>query len=102
MNKIFITGGSGFIGSNFIYYCISKGYVIMNYDNLTYAGNEFNLEGLKNNQNYTFVKGDVCDHNLLYDYIMNFKPDYIVNFAAESHVDRSIDSPQNSKGFVFL
>ena len=51
MNKIFITGGSGFIGSNFIYYCINKGYVVMNYDNLTYAGNEFNLEGLKNNQN---------------------------------------------------
>jgi len=95
MNKIFITGGSGFIGSNFIYYCIDKGYIVMNYDNLTYAGNEFNLESLKNNQNYTFVKGDVCNYNFLYDCIINFKPDFIVNFAAESHVDRSIDSPQN-------
>ena len=95
MNKIFITGGSGFIGSNFIYYCIDKGYAVMNYDNLTYAGNEFNLESLKNNQNYRFINGDICDSNLLYDCIINFKPNFIVNFAAESHVDRSINTPQN-------
>ena len=95
MNKIFITGGSGFIGSNFIYYCIDKGYAVMNYDNLTYAGNEFNLECLKNNQNYRFINGDICDSNLLYDCIINFKPNFIVNFAAESHVDRSINTPQN-------
>ena len=95
MNKIFITGGSGFIGSNFIYYCIDKGYVVMNYDNLTYAGNEFNLEYLKNNQNYSFVNGDICNYDLLYNSIINFKPNFIVNFAAESHVDRSINSPQN-------
>ncbi len=95
MNKIFITGGSGFIGSNFIYYCIDKGYAVMNYDNLTYAGNEFNLESLKNNQNYRFINGDICDSNLLYDSIINFKPNFIVNFAAESHVDRSINTPQN-------
>tara|TARA_B100000965_G_scaffold59287_2_gene45352 strand:- start:1352 stop:2398 length:1047 start_codon:yes stop_codon:yes gene_type:complete len=95
MNKIFITGGSGFIGSNFIYYCIDKGYVVMNYDNLTYAGNEFNLEYLKNNQNYSFVNGDICNYDLLYNSIINFKPNFIVNFAAESHVDRSINCPQN-------
>ena len=95
MNKIFITGGSGFIGSNFIYYCIDKGYEIMNYDNLTYAGNECNLEYLKNNQNYNFVNGDICNYDLLYNSIINFKPNFIVNFAAESHVDRSINSPQN-------
>jgi len=95
MNKIFIAGGSGFIGSNFIYYCIDKGYVVVNYDKLTYAGNKFNLEGLKNNKNYKFIKGDICDYNLLYDCIINFNPNFIVNFAAESHVDRSIDSPEN-------
>ena len=95
MNKIFITGGSGFIGSNFIYYCIDKGYTVMNYDNLTYAGNEFNLEYLKNNQNYSFVNGDICNYDLLHNSIIKFKPNFIVNFAAESHVDRSINSPQN-------
>ena len=72
MNKVFITCGSGFIGTNFIYHCIGKGYTIMNYDKLTYAGNKFNLEGLKNNKNYKFIKGDICDYNLLYDCIINF------------------------------
>ena len=95
MNKIFITGGSGFIGTNFIYYCIDKGYEIMNYDNLTYAGNKYNLKNISDSENYTFVKGNICDHNLLYDCLKNFKPNYVVNFAAESHVDRSIDTPQN-------
>ena len=95
MNKILITGGSGFIGTNFIYYCLHRGYMIMNYDNLTYAGNKYNLQSINNNENYTFVKGDIGNQDLLFDCFQNFKPNYIVNFAAESHVDRSIDSPNN-------
>ena len=95
MNKIFITGGSGFIGTNFIYYCLKRGYIIMNYDNLTYAGSKYNLQSINNNENYTFIKGDIGNQNLLFDCFKNFKPNYIVNFAAESHVDRSIDSPNN-------
>ena len=95
MNKIFITGGSGFIGTNFIYYCIDKGYQVMNYDILTYAGNKDNLKNIDKHHNYTFIKGDICNYDLLYECLKQFKPNYIINFAAESHVDRSIDKPEN-------
>ena len=94
--KIFVSGGYGFIGSNFILNQInskSNNDQILNYDKLTYAGNIDNLKSLENNKNYTFVKADICNSKLLYNVIDKFKPDKIVHFAAESHVDRSIDGP---------
>ena len=90
MKVILVTGGAGFIGSNFIRHILSKykDYKIINYDLLTYAGSLENLDDVKDNPNYTFVKGDVRDFEAV-DKQMQ-KVDYIVHFAAESHVDRSI------------
>lgn len=95
MKTILITGGSGFIGSNFIHY-IFKNFddmKVINLDKLTYAGNPENLKKVENNENYSFVKGDICDQTLVDNLIKENQPDYIVNFAAESHVDRSIKEP---------
>ena len=90
--KILVTGGAGFIGSNFINYMLSKyDYKIINLDLLTYAGNLENLKNVENNKNYTFVKGDISDKELVLDITKDC--DAIINFAAESHVDRSIVSP---------
>jgi len=88
--KLFITGGAGFIGSNFIRYILNKypNYTIINYDKLTYAGNLNNLKDIEKNPRYKFVKGDICDFKLASKYIKNC--DTVVNFAAETHVDRSI------------
>ena len=95
MNKIFVTGGAGFIGTNFIYYCLNKNDIVLNYDLLTYAGNLNNFKSIENNENYTFVEGDICDKELLDKILNDFKPDFIINFAAESHVDLSIDNPDS-------
>lgn len=94
MTRILITGGAGFIGSNFVKYIHDKypDYEIINLDLLTYCGNLENLKDIENNENYTFVKGDIRDNNLVSDLIS--KCDYVVNFAAESHVDRSIKDPE--------
>jgi len=88
--KILITGGAGFIGSNFIHYWLKKypNDSIVNLDVLTYAGNLENLRDLENNKNYKFIKGDICDEVLVNEVVKDF--DLIVHFAAESHVDRSI------------
>ena len=92
--KIFTTGGCGFIGSNFIIDQISNHKsTVFNFDKLTYAGNLNNLASIDNSSNYTFFKGDICDYELLGKRIFDFNPDFIVHFAAESHVDRSIDNP---------
>ncbi|MCK5026109.1 MAG: dTDP-glucose 4,6-dehydratase [Nanoarchaeota archaeon] len=90
--KLLTTGGCGFIGSNFIHYIIKKhpDYSITNLDKLTYAGNPDNLKSLESNQNYTFIKGDICDKILANNLVA--KVDAIMHFAAESHVDRSIES----------
>jgi len=91
--KILVTGGAGFIGSNFIHYWLNK-YPedeIVNLDKLTYAGNLDNLKNVESNKNYTFVQGDICNPQLV-DSITK-KIDTIVNFAADSHVDRSISDP---------
>ena len=93
--KILVTGGCGFIGSNFIINELSKGHTILNFDKLTYAGNLNNLDSIKNHEFYSFVKGDICVLDLLKKTIFDFSPDVIVHFAAESHVDRSITSPMN-------
>ncbi len=88
--RILVTGGAGFIGSNFIRYLIKKypEYEITNLDLLTYAGNLENLKELKRNKNYCFVKGDIADKKLINKLVK--KTDRLVNFAAETHVDRSI------------
>lgn len=93
--RILVTGGAGFIGSNFIKYILSKypDYWIINYDKLTYAGNLDNLKDIKNNNHYKFIKGDICDAKKI-DKIVP-EVDAIINFAAETHVDRSILSPES-------
>ncbi len=94
MKKILVTGGCGFIGSNFIRCIIDKGYFICNLDNLTYAGNLDNLRGIYKRKNYSFIKGDICDPAVVKNALSKFDIDTIVNFAAESHVDRSILGPE--------
>lgn len=91
-----ITGGAGFIGSNFIHYLFEKyaDIEVVNYDKLTYAGNLDNLKDIEENPRYTFVKGDICDVNLVESVVKKENVDQIVNFAAESHVDRSITGPE--------
>ncbi len=93
--KIIVTGGAGFIGSNFIFYMLEKypEYEIICLDKLTYAGNMSTLEPIINNKNFKFVKMDICDREGVYSLFDGEKPDMIINFAAESHVDRSIESP---------
>ena len=95
--KILITGGAGFIGSNFIRYWTRKypDDKIVNLDVLTYAGNLENLRDVEDNKNYQFIKGDICDADLVDELVKDI--DLIVHFAAESHVDRSI---QNSEDFI--
>ena len=94
--KILVTGGCGFIGSNFILSQINNhNNIILNYDKLTYAANIENLKKVENNSLYSFINGDIQDYKKLKDCINNFSPDYIINFAAESHVDRSIDSAED-------
>jgi len=94
--KILVTGGCGFIGSNFILKQITEtDNRILNIDKLTYAGNPDNLVSISDNPNYEFVKGDICDVKLVYSLFKDYKPNAIVHFAAESHVDRSIDTPMD-------
>ncbi|BDH79824.1 dTDP-glucose 4,6-dehydratase [Methanothermobacter tenebrarum] len=91
--RIIVTGGAGFIGSNFIKYMLKEHpqYEIINLDALTYCGNLENLQGVEDNPNYKFVKGDITDKRLVDDLTQG--ADVIINFAAESHVDRSIQDP---------
>ncbi|MEA3288307.1 MAG: dTDP-glucose 4,6-dehydratase [Candidatus Marinimicrobia bacterium] len=94
MKKLIVTGGSGFIGSNFILKQIGETQNhILNIDKLTYAGNQENLLPIADHERYRFVKGDITDADLIDTIINDFQPDGIIHFAAESHVDRSIDGP---------
>ncbi|MBE6820578.1 MAG: dTDP-glucose 4,6-dehydratase [Ruminococcaceae bacterium] len=97
--KLLVTGGAGFIGCNFVYYMLDKyaDYEIVCLDALTYAGNIKSLSKAFQNKNFKFVKGSIADKELVYSLFENEKFDVVVNFAAESHVDRSIENP-----FVFL
>lgn len=105
--KLLVTGGAGFIGSCFVRHILKKypEYKVINLDALTYAGNIENLDDLKDNPNYKFVHGNICDKKLVFELISQV--DAVVNFAAESHVDRSITGPEifietNVKGTLNL
>lgn len=93
--KICVTGGAGFIGGNFVQYMVKKypDYEILNLDLLTYAGNLETLKPVENEPNYRFVRGDIADRSFIMDLFAKEKFDVVVNFAAESHVDRSISEP---------
>ena len=93
---ILVTGGAGFIGSNFVLDWLAQSdEAVLNLDKLTYAGNLDNLQGLLEDPRHIFVKGDICDEKLVSDLLARHKPRAIVNFAAESHVDRSIHGPRD-------
>jgi len=94
--KLLITGGCGFIGTNFVRLMLAKhpDWSIVNLDKLTYAGNRLNLMDLEQNEErYNFIQGDICDRDLVMDILADQSIDAVVNFAAESHVDRSINDP---------
>ena len=94
--KILVTGGAGFIGGNFVQYMVNK-YpedFIVNLDLLTYAGNLETLKPIENKPNYKFVKGDIADREFIFKLFKEEQFDAVINFAAESHVDRSISNPE--------
>ena len=95
MKNILITGGAGFIGSNFVVHILKEydSYNIINFDALTYAGNLENLNSIEKNPRYKFIKGDICDKVTVEEVFTKEKIDAVVHFAAESHVDRSISGP---------
>ena len=93
--KLIITGGAGFIGSNFILNRIEKGDQVVNLDKLTYSGNLNNLVSVQNRENYSFVRGDIGDKSLVRKIFSECRPDAVVNFAAETHVDRSVIDPES-------
>lgn len=109
MRTILVTGGAGFIGSNFVRMVLEEhpDIRVVNLDKLTYAGNLENLEGYRDHPNHIFVKGDICDGALVESLISTYKIDAVINFAAESHVDRSLEEPgifieTNVKGTLTL
>jgi len=97
MRNVLVTGGCGFIGSNFVKFLLesSSKYNIINLDKLTYAGNPENLKDIEKRKNYHFVMGDICDGSLVRRILKKYSIDTVVNFAAESHVDRSILGPED-------
>lgn len=93
--NVLITGGAGFIGSNFVRYMLEQTeHRLINLDKLTYAGHPENLEEVRENPRHHFIQGDICDRALLRDIFEQYSIDRVVNFAAESHVDRSIEDPE--------
>ena len=97
MKIYLVTGGSGFIGSNFIRYMLQNDSDchVLNLDKLTYAGNPANLSDIELDDRYTFIHGDICDRNVVWDIFRKHSPQVLINFAAETHVDRSIGSPDD-------
>lgn len=92
--KLFVTGGAGFIGGNFILkQVLDIGNEILNFDKLTYAGNLDTLKSIQSHHSYKFIQGDICNRKAVKNALFEFQPAAIINFAAESHVDRSIDGP---------
>ena len=93
MSTWLVTGGAGFIGGNFVLDAVASGVRVVNLDALTYAGNPDTLSSLSNEPNHVFVQGDIGHREVVSRLLAEHRPDAIVNFAAESHVDRSIDGP---------
>jgi dTDP-glucose 4,6-dehydratase len=93
MTTLLVTGGAGFIGANFVLQAITQGHRVINLDKLTYAGNLDTLASLEGNDRHVFVQGDIGDRALVASLLQSHQVDAVVNFAAESHVDRSIDGP---------
>jgi dTDP-glucose 4,6-dehydratase len=96
MKTYLVTGGAGFIGANFVLYMLEKypDIRIINVDKLTYAGNLENLASIQNDPRHIFVRADICDKETIEKIFAQYQPDYVINFAAESHVDRSIENPE--------
>ena len=95
MKKVVVTGGSGFIGSNFVKFLLKKKYIVINVDKLSYSANPYNLREINKNRNYRFFKVDINNKNRIFKILNKFKPMAVFNLAAETHVDRSIDSPKS-------
>ncbi len=107
MKRILVTGGAGFIGSHFVRLLVKEGIYVVNLDKLTYAGNLLNLKDIEGYENHVFTKGDIVDRDLVEGIVKEYKIEAIVNFAAETHVDRSILNPEpfyetNIRGTVNL
>ncbi|NID15770.1 dTDP-glucose 4,6-dehydratase [Luteibacter yeojuensis] len=93
MRTLLVTGGAGFIGANFVLQAVADGLHVINLDKLTYAGNLQTLQSIENDPKHNFVEGDIGDRDVVIHLLTEYRPDAVVNFAAESHVDRSIDGP---------